>query len=375
MATRIDLSDFSFFPIAELDADGRRLAVAEVPKVMLFDAQSGAKIDEYPWVQGDPDSDDVPVRLGAGAEDDDEDYDDSESDLSERFGLPSVLRFSPDGRHFFVGCSHHSGAQGRNDCYLFDATRAGAPVAFVSIDSAVRLHNARSVNVGYDDPECAEFTPDASEIAVGGAFGVLLFSVFDPARSRHIAIPPARSKVGLGFSTRDGTALAFRGTRGVFVWCDALWLFDLRDLATVRRVESPGETQLGSVVRFRDDDTVVVSSSRYAASGHEQRELLVVDLVESRWTSIELPDPLQWLSLDATTALVSGNRGHDLRGVDVSTGAVHAITRARAAKKRSTLLAVSADGRVFARTDGGEALGEDCSRALVTRRVPAKRPG
>ena len=67
MATRVDLSDFSFFPIAELDADGRRLAVAELPKVMLFDAQTGAKIDEYPWVQGDPDSDDVPVRLGAGA--------------------------------------------------------------------------------------------------------------------------------------------------------------------------------------------------------------------------------------------------------------------------------------------------------------------
>lgn len=374
MATRVDLSDFSFFPIAELDADGRRLAVAELPKVMLFDAQTGAKIDEYPWVQGDPDSDDVPVRLGVSHDDEDED-EDSAADLSERFGVPTVLRFSSDGRHFFVGCSHHSGAQGRNDCYLFDATRAGAPVAFVSINSAVLLHNARSVNVGYDDPECAEFTPDASEIAVGGAFGVLLFSVFDPARSRHLAIPPARCKMGLNFSTRDATALAFRGTRGVFVWCDALWLFDLRDLATVRRLESPGETQLGSVVRFRDDDTVVVASSRYAASECEQRALYVVDLVESRWTSIELPDPLQWLSPDATTALVSGNRGHDLRVVDVSTGVVHSIARARAAKKRSTLLTVSADGTVFARTDGGEALGEDCSHALVTRRVSAKGGG
>ncbi len=379
MATRIDLSEFNFMPIVALDQRGARLAVAELPRVMLFDAVTGTKIDEYPWVEGDPASDEKPGVLSRDEdedededdedEDDDEDY---ESDLSERLGIPTDIAFSPDGRHFVVCCSHHSGSQGSNDCYLFDVTRPGSPLRFLGIDKAMRAHNASSASFGYNDPDAVLFTPDGAEVVIAGAFGVFFFSVFDAGRVRWLKIPPTKNKMGSAYSVRETTALAVRGDRGALVWCDSLWLFDLRALSSARRVESPGEIQLGSQVRFADDDTVVVASSAYDPASREsvERVLYTVDLRENQWTARELPAALCWLATDASSALVSSDGGRTLLRVDVRSG--DAVTIPRAKKSRdvaSRLLAVSEDGATLARANGGRFLGEDCSEVSITRRV------
>ncbi|MFO0560614.1 MAG: hypothetical protein U0269_21545 [Polyangiales bacterium] len=373
MATRIDLSDYQFFPLAVLDSTGARLAVSELPVVRLFDTSTGNTIEEFRWIEGDPESDEAPTRLARdGDEDDEDDYEDEdyEEELYESVGIPVLIDFSPDGRHFFVACSHHSGSMGSNDCYLFDVTRAGAPLRFVSIEKAMRDHKLATRDSNYNDPAAVAFTPDGGDVVVVGSFGALFFSVFDANKTRSLALPDARNKNGTTYAGRDCTAIAFREQRGALSWCDSLWLFDRDELERVRELRAPGATRLGQFLAFRDDDTLVVTSSEYVDGDEQQRDVHTVDLRTNEWTSMRMPATVRWLARDGRTALCSHNSGHDLVRVDLVTGEAATIPRAKSGgKKPSRLLSISADGSTIARTFGGLELGLDAKSAVITRRV------
>lgn len=377
MATRIDLSEFKFLPIAALDSTGARLAVAELPMVSLFDTRTGRTIEEFRWVHGDPETDDKPTWVAADEdgdeedEEEDEDGDDSydEEELYENLGIPVLVAFSNDAKHFFVGCSHYSGSQGHNDCYLFDVTRAGAPLRYINIEQSMRANNIASRDYNYNDPAAARFTEDGSEIAIVGSFGVVFFSVFEE-RSRWLRLPDARDKSDSTYVGRERAAIAFRERRAALAWCDSLWLFDLDDLSRVRQIEAPGTARFGSFVSFRDDDTVVVSSIEYMRDEVERRDVHTVDLRTNEWLTTALPAPLRWLSRDGREALCVSGESDELLRFNVVTGEAAMIPRAKSGKNAgSSLLSISEDGTTVARTLGGSELGADARRAIITRRV------
>lgn len=369
MATRIDLSDFEFFPIAALDSAGSRLAVAELPVVALFDTNAGRKLGEFRWLRGHA-TENIAAAPTAKRRRSAKASKPYEEPLYETAGIPVVIEFSPDGRHLFVGCSHHSGALGANDCYLFDVSRPGASSRFVSIEKAMRANGIASRDYNYNDPAAALFTPDGEEIAVAGSFGALFFSVSDENTTRALALPDVRNKIGTPGAGRESCAITFRDHRGALAWCDSLWLFDREDLGRVRELRSPGRTRLAGHVAFRDDDTLVVGSRETVEGIGEEHLVHAVDLRTDEWRSIRLPAALKWLSRDGRSALCSNNHGHDLIRVDLLTQEAVAIPRATSAgRAASRLLSISADGVTIARTIGGLELGADATAAVITRRV------